>query len=347
MKGDKVEIWGVYPPPVGGISVYCKRLTDLLHGMDSSVMMKNFGSSKSDCAYVKDVRSPFWELFRLPFIKRRIIHVQFRDVLFLSALYFAGWKHKIVITLHNRKMLLQDGWRGRMMRLFLNRVDAIIFNDPSFKELLNTKFGTDIRKMTVLPTFLPPSESERRGVTPEIERFCQRYRYTISSNASILIKNMYGDAYGFDQLIGMMDILVNRNGMDVGMVFLVSEIGDEKFFEEGVKRIESLGLTERFMILAGSDVHGYEVWERTDLFVRATSTDMEGISVKEALLSGTPAIASDVCIRPSEAVLYHNGDIDELAGKSLEILKSGKRVIYKPREDVHLRIMDIYNSIRP
>ena len=89
------------------------------------------------------------------------------------------------------------------MRLFLNRVDAIIFNDPSFKELLNTKFGTDIRKMTVLPTFLPPSESERRGVTPEIERFCQRYRYTISSNASILIKNMYGDAYGFDQLIGI------------------------------------------------------------------------------------------------------------------------------------------------
>ena len=31
MKGTKVEIWGVYPPPIGGISVYCKRLTDAVH----------------------------------------------------------------------------------------------------------------------------------------------------------------------------------------------------------------------------------------------------------------------------------------------------------------------------
>jgi glycosyltransferase involved in cell wall biosynthesis len=308
--------------------------------------MKNFGRSRSDCAYVKDVRSAFWELFRLPFIKRRIIHVQFRNRLFLSALFFTGWKHKIVITLHNRKMLLQDGWRGRMMRLFLNRVDMVIFNDPSFAELLNTRFGTDLSKMTVLPTFLPPAEAEKRGVTPEIDNFCQKYRYTISSNASILIKNVYGDVYGFDQLIGLMDILVNRNGMDAGMIFLVSEVGDEEFLEEGIRRIESLGLTERFLILVGSDVNGYEVWERTDLFVRATSTDMEGISVKEALFSGTPAIASDVCSRPYEAVLYHCGNIEELAGKSMEILESGKRVVYEPRRDVPLRIMDIYESIR-
>lgn len=343
---DIVEIWGIYPPPLGGISVYCKRLTDALHGMDSSVTMKNFGRSRSDCTYVKDVRSAFWELFRLPFIKRRIIHVQFRNKLFLSALYFTGWKHKIVITLHNRKMLLLDGWKGRMMRLFLNRVDAVIFNDPSFAELLNTRFGTDFSKMTVLPTFLPPKEEEKRGITPEIESFCQRYRYTISSNASILIKNMYGDVYGFDQLIGLMDVLVNRNGIDVGMVFLVSEVGDEEFFEEGMRRIESLGLTERFLIMVGSDVNGYEVWERTDLFVRATSTDMEGISVKEALFSGTPAIASDVCSRPYEAVLYHCGNIEELAGKSMEVLESGRRVVYEPRRDVPLRIMEIYESIR-
>jgi glycosyltransferase involved in cell wall biosynthesis len=343
---DIVEIWGIYPPPLGGISVYCKRLTDILHGMDSLVTMKNFGRSRSDCAYVKDVRSAFWELFRLPFIKRRIIHVQFRNRLFLSALFFTGWKHKIVITLHNRKMLLQDGWRGRMMRLFLNRVDMVIFNDPSFAELLNTRFGTDLSKMTVLPTFLPPAEAEKRGVTPEIDNFCQKYRYTISSNASILIKNVYGDVYGFDQLIGLMDILVNRNGMDAGMIFLVSEVGDEEFLEEGIRRIESLGLKERFLILVGSDVNGYEVWERTDLFVRATSTDMEGISVKEALFSGTPAIASDVCSRPYEAVLYHCGNIEELAGKSMEILESGKRVVYEPRRDVPLRIMDIYESIR-
>ena len=342
----KVEIWGVYPPPVGGISAYCNKLAGALHVMDESVILKNFARSRSRCDYVKDVRCRLLEILKLPFVSRRIIHVQFCNVWFLTSLYLTGWRHDIVITLHNRKLLLLKGWKERIVGRFLSRARAVIFNDPQFVDLLAAKYGIDRSVMTVLPTYIPPTESERRGLPDDMTSFFSKHRYTISTNASILKRNVWGDVYGFDQIIGMMDILVNRKGMDVGLLFLFSILGDREYFDQCVERIRSLGLTDRFMLVIGSDVNGFEVWEKSDLFVRATNSDMEGISVKEALQFGTPVVASDVCTRPAEAVLYHKGDVEELAQKCADALESGKHVDYHQQADVPAKVMEIYNLIR-
>ena len=84
-------------------------------------------------------------------------------------------------------------------------------------------------------------------------------------------------------------------------------VGDNEYYQSCLKRIDELSLGDNFLFVTGSDVNGFEVWERTDLFVRATRTDMEGISVKESLQYGTPVVASDVCTRPVEAILYKDG----------------------------------------
>ena len=346
MNKTKVEIWGVYPPPIGGISVYCKRLTDAVHAVDSSVVLKNFAHSHSECSYVKDVKFPIWEFIRLPFQRRKIIHVQLCNVWFLTALYLTGWRHDVVLTLHNRKLLLPGGWKAGIIRRLLQRARSIVFNDPQFADMLHDKYGIDKSVMTVLPTYIPSSESERQGITDEIESFCSRHRYTVSSNAHKVTFNNWGDVYGIDQIIGMMDILTNRDGLDVGLVFLIGSIGNSEYYQECLKQIEDLGLRDRFLFVIGSDVNGFEVWERTDLFVRATMTDMEGISVKESLQYGTPVVASDVCTRPAEAILYRKGDVEDLAVKCRDVLESGlKCADYHPDTDVPERIMEIYGSI--
>ena len=93
-------------------------------------------------------------------------------------------------------------------------------------------------------------------------------------------------------------------------------------------------------------MNGFEVWERTDLFVRATKTDMEGISVKESLQYGTPVVASDVCTRPVQAILYKDGDVEDLSRKCHDVLESGKRCAgYNPETDVPDIIMAIYNRL--
>lgn len=48
-------------------------------------------------------------------------------------------------------------------------------------------------------------------------------------------------------------------------------------------------------IVSGVIQNAFEYWKISDVFIRPTTTDIEGISVKEALWVNTPAIASDVC----------------------------------------------------
>jgi glycosyltransferase involved in cell wall biosynthesis len=342
---QKIEIWGVYPPPIGGISMYCRRLVESLHLIDDNVSMLNFAHSKTNIEYVRDVRYPIFEFLKLPFVSRKIIHVQLRNVYFLVLLYMFGWRHSIVITLHNRKMLLLKGWQKYIINLFLKRTKHIIYNDDKFTEELLSMYSIDSSKISILPTYMSPSEEERKGLASDIENFINVHKYTISTNASVIVRNSWGDVYGLDQLIDLMNRLVNERKMDVGIVFLLAQIGDKSYYEDCCKTIEKLHLQDNFLIIVGSKVNGFEVWEKTDLFIRATMSDMEGISVKESLQFGTPVIASDVCSRPKEAVLYRAGDVNDLYNKSINMLESKYRVSYFNDVEVPSSIYNIYLSI--
>ena len=83
----KTEIWGFYPPPIGGISMYCKRLIEKLYEKDSSIQLRNFVKSQSNKVYVADARHRIWEFVRLLFVPKRIIHSQFTNIYMLLLLY--------------------------------------------------------------------------------------------------------------------------------------------------------------------------------------------------------------------------------------------------------------------
>ena len=83
----KKEIWGFYPPPVCGISIYCKRLIDKLHAKDETIIMRNFADSDSECDYVIDVKNRIVEFFKLLFVPKKLIHAQFTNFYLLLLLY--------------------------------------------------------------------------------------------------------------------------------------------------------------------------------------------------------------------------------------------------------------------
>lgn len=340
-----VEIWGILPPPAGGVSIYCKRLSESLLENGKDVTFLNFSKSASSEAYVRNVRCAVLELLRLPFVTERIIHVQFRNPVFLSLLCLSGWKHDIVITLHNRKTELQHGISKLLLQMFFKRVKYVILNDVTFLPILKEKYSLDSEKAVILPAFIPPRANERRGLTPEIEDFVSGHSIILSANASILIRNSWGDVYGMDQLIPMMDFLVNQEKLDVGLVFMLSEIGDEAYWMECLDRIGALGLKENFLISLNSPANGFEVWERSDVFIRPTMTDMEGISVKEALTVGTPVVASSVCKRPDECLLYEPGNVDQLCSQVLSLIREPKRIQYSSQVDAVHEIGRLYEML--
>ena len=341
----KKEIWGFYPPPIGGISIYCKRLAEKLQAMDDGIVMRNFSQSVSRCKGVIDVKNRLVEFLKLPFVSKRIIHAQFTNFYLLALLYLFGWRHEIVLTLHNRRIVLLEGWKRWVVNRLFGRAKRIIYNDPTYTAKLREKYDIDEEKIVLLPTYMAPDESEMKGLTPEIASFIKQHDYSLSSNAHRVINNVFGDLYGLDQLIVLMDRLVNGKHLDVGMVFCISEIFDHAYYNECLAQIERLGLMEHFCFVVNSPVNGFEVWANTDVFVRATMSDMEGVSVKEALQFGTPVVASDVCTRPKEAVLYKTGDADDLFEKVYPLLMERKRVVYTPEVRVEEEVMRIYSSL--
>ena len=339
------EIWGFNPPPIGGISIYCKRLTDKLHAKESEIIMRNFAGSGSGCDYIVDVKHRLIEFLKLFFVPKRLIHAQFTNFYLLMMLYLCGWRHNIVLTLHNRRLVLLDGWKRWVVNRLLQRVKYVIYNDPTYTPLLHEKFDIDDSKIVILPTYISPGRDELKGLTPDIASFLSKHEYSISANAHRVIQNVYGDLYGIDQLIYLMDRLVNERGMDVGIVFCISEIFNHEYYNECCARIKKLGLECNFHFVVQSPVNGFEVWAATDLFLRPTMSDMEGVSVKEALQFGTPVVASDVCIRPKEAVLYKTGDAEDLFEKVYPLLQRKSRVAYNPDVCVEEEILRIYSLL--
>lgn len=341
----KKEIWGFYPPPIGGISIYCKRLAEKLHAIDESVIMRDFAQSGYESECVVRVKNRVLEFMKLPFVPKRIIHAQFTNFYLLMMLFFFGGRHHIVLTLHNRRIVLLDGWKRKVVNRLFRRAKYIIYNDPAYTALLCEKYDIEKGKIVLLPTYMAPEQSEMRGLTTELEEFINKHEYSLSSNAHRVINNVFGDLYGIDQLIYLMNRLVNEKGLDVGMVFCIADIFDYEYYDRCVAQIEELGLTDHFYFAVNAPVNGFEVWAHTNLFVRATMSDMEGVSVKEALQFGTPVVASDVCTRPQETVLYKTGDANDLFEKVYPLLLERKRTVYVPEVHVENEVMRIYSSL--
>lgn len=342
----KKEVWGFAPPPTGGVSVYCKRLIDKLHAKDGQIIMRNFASSKSGSNYIVDAKNKLVEFLKLLFVPKRIIHSQFTNFKLLLLLYLFGWRHDIIMTLHNRRLVMLNGWKRWIVNRLFQRVKYVIYNDPTYTPLLHEKFDIDEAKIVILPTYISPCKDELKGLTKDIAEFLSRHTYSLSANASRIIKNeVFGDLYGLDQLIYLMDRLVHEKGLDVGMVFCISDIFNHEYYNHCLTRIKGLGLEQHFLFAIDSSVNCFEVWAATDVFLRPTMSDMEGVSVKEALQFGTPVVASDVCTRPKETVLYETGKAEDLFDRTYPLLLRKLRVSYTPEVCVEDEILRIYSSL--
>jgi glycosyltransferase involved in cell wall biosynthesis len=105
MSYMKIEIWGTYPPPIGGVSIHIYRLIHSLHTIDSSVVLRNFGKQVSNISYVKHVSYPWMEFLLLPFRKKRIIHLHSNNIFAFALFLLFGGRHKVGVTLHNQNLI--------------------------------------------------------------------------------------------------------------------------------------------------------------------------------------------------------------------------------------------------
>lgn len=344
----KIELWGTYPPPIGGVTIHVYRLIHSLHANNRNILLRNFGKVDPQLPYVRTVKCTFGEFLKLLFVPSKIIHLHSNNVRAFFLLLFCGWKHKIGITIHNKNLINEKSFLHRkVIKLFLQRTSFIVMNDADYGEKMQSNFHLDASKLHILPAFLPPAKAEYIGLSSDILYFRETHDFLISANAYKLRLVEGIDVYGLDLLIRLVENLKLRR-INVGLIFCLPLIGDEKYYEVSLRLIAEKGLNKNILILQRMLPNGFEVWKLSDLFIRPTLTDIEGISVKESLYEGTPVIASDVCERPPEAILFKNRNYEDLEKKVLDFYYHHElysALNFKCDGDVGSQLMDIYRTL--
>lgn len=344
---------GHYPPPIGGISMYIKRMKDSLDAKGIKNQVWDISNIKKSEDSV--VKMPF-RLLSVPFyykIKRNISLIHYNIAGTITKNYigffnrFLFKKRTKLLTIHgDSKGLFKNN--GKLIVKSLNSFDAIICVKQNDKEcLLKQGISTDIYE---IPAFIPPTikEKEIAEVSPDVWNFMNTHKPIVSANACKIVFYHGCDLYGIDMCI---DLCVNlkRDYPRMGFVFCLPHIGEHEYFKKMEQRILRRGIDNNFFFNTKPS-QLYPIIMKSDVFVRPSSTDGDAVSIREALYFKVPTVASDVVPRPAGTILFGNRDSDDFSSKAKNILnnyKSHKKKLESVEVESNFeKIMELYQSLK-
>jgi glycosyltransferase involved in cell wall biosynthesis len=347
----KVINVGVYPPPYGGVSIHLKRLLEYLQSKRHKCLLIDlspYQKNQSDVVNFSWRKAIWFLLFVAP---NCIVHFHNFSLKNTLIFFLASFRHKTILSFHNERFLDELYSVGRLWRLlisiFLSRLDFLVVDTPRSKELIK-KVVEDRTRILVIPEFIPPS------FVPPLENEAikivrRTFKYLLASNAFQIVIYRNQDLYGLDLLVEMIQRLVFVHNVDVAMVFLLPSIGNIEYFETITRRIRSLGLTERFIIVTEPIEEAVSLWKISDVVIRATNTDGNSLTIMEALSIQVPVVASDCCERPEGAVLFQTRNVDDLCDKVMAVLSNSElnhaHLKNVHREDNAAALLKLYEEL--
>ena len=110
--------------------------------------------------------------------------------------------------------------------------------------------------------------------------------------------------------------------------------------------IEELNLNENILFYLQPVNNPCNLWKRNNVVLRPTLTVGDSLVVRETLIEGTTAIASDVVQRPNEVILFKSEDLDDLASKLIFTLTNPKELsnLSSGSQSNYSKIIEVYNS---
>jgi glycosyltransferase involved in cell wall biosynthesis len=312
---------GVYPPPYGGVSTHQQRLLEFLESKGKECLLLDISRQEKNRRNVRNINWAACVVF-LFFTKRSIVH--FHNYSSRNALlyYILSFRHRVILSFHNERFLTElyaDGWFLRKIAMFsLKRLHYIIVDSQTCRQLAEIII-IDKFKIKVIPEFIPPVNIPNlNNETIKVAR--NNFRYLFASNAFKISFHNDQDLYGLDLLVQLLARLVNQDKLDVGIVFLLPNVGDEEYFKQIKEELEEQQLTKHFIFITDPIEEASSLWKISDLVIRATNTDGNSLTIHEALSLRIPVIASDCTERPKGCILFKNRNPDDLYKKVRTVL---------------------------
>lgn len=321
-----VLVVGPVEPPIGGVSRYCRSVSELLRRAGTGAVQIDPGRPGANGSDLL-ARALTWPVRRA--LGRSTI-----------AVLRAAQRHQTRLVLDNQQILWRDPAGGRGVRLLVRVPYALVIHDgafPDFVETLDDRrrralsrtlgalSGTFCMSDAILEAILRTNPRARaRRLSPlleaprgpgsslprDLEAFFEIPGPVISASGAL------HPQYGIEELLAAFSELRAR-GSRARLVILFGS-----FAEEPSTRAALAAARARFetgAILALTDFpDGAAVIARSHVHVRPTRVDSFGMALHEALLSGVPVVATEHPTRPEGVVTYPRGDVGSLA-RAIEV----------------------------
>lgn len=323
-------ILGALPPPRGGVTTHIERLIPYLEKEGIGITILDHSKvTKKEKYLISLRRNPLKALFSLIRPGAKVLHCPLSNIgagklLFLLFIKLIGVHVTITLVASPKYTIGNSNLRLFYMLKLARAAFHVIATNGDFKKILVNK-GISDNKISVVPAFIPFNNNSKRQVIPQdIIEFCTKRKPLIITYAHGPDFHKGEDLYGLDLLVQLAQEL-KIDLPRLGIVIVVSGITNEAYLKELRVKIQESGLEPFFCFVIGDHFAFVPFLQYADLFVRATNTDGDALTLREALYCGVPSVASDVCRRPEGTFLFRNRDAQDLCRVAREVLKNKRQ----------------------
>jgi len=335
IKNKRIAIFGIMPPPLGGVSIHIQRVAKKFQENNNSVY--HFKTEFRGRRWLL----PFYLLYATLFLLWNKIDTlyyhslsqpnsitEIRFLIFIKKIL----KFQIILVEHNCKHMYKRSSRSKSkLSKSMKYVDEIIFLwNSTHKSYIDNAIKIP-QKYSIDSAFLPPDKKQKTHILNTYPKLLQIFLEThnpiLLVNASRMAMYNNQDLYGLDKSIHAISKL-KKNHHNIGLIVALAKIDNRSYFIELNKKIENLGITENIFFL----IDQHELWplmENIDIFLRPTLYDGTGISIFEAFIFNKVVIASNVCERPQKTILFDIKDQDDFVNKINLAIHKGSREVYR------------------
>lgn len=322
----RIALVGMYPPPIGGVSVHVKRLKKEVDDVLGSCIVHDLGGDQKAAEGVVPFANSwswFWS-FLIGRFSASVVHYHGSSWRFRA---FAAFLLKLrsvksVFTIHSlREELEEVSLITKACIMFALRFgDFFIVVAPHIQQKL-LGWGARPQNIAIIPGFIPPriEQEDFSGIPDYIWTFIDQHTPVVTANAYRISFFRGEDLYGIDLCVQLC-VKLRATFPNIGFVFCLPDIGDQIYFEKLQHQLVENRLNSNFLFVH-EQIEYYPILAKADLFVRPTNTDGDAISVREALSLKTSVVCSDVVSRPDGVVLFKNRDLPDLVEKSRQSLE--------------------------
>ena len=244
-------------------------------------------------------------------------HTNRLEALVIGTLILRLRRKTYVITVHSEAPERAIQSKNFLMRMIYNRpfqkAQHLICVNNNVQKYMHS-LGVPQERTSVIPAFLPPTPQERSldNIPQDVMQFTSGFDQIVGSHGCFGYFVNGTHLYSFDHLVRLAEYLKhNRPGVGMFTISSGTKVNEDDHRSEIMRLREEKGLTDSWMIIE-SQFTAAALLEKSDVFVRPTTSDGDSVSIRECLFLGTPVVASDAAIRPEGCRIFKTREFDQM-----------------------------------